>query len=89
MLKEGRQKAKGKVKAVRKSLLTTITEHGGPMSPEELFEGAGFASAFRKANFDQSIVDEFYDELRKLMLVTPGIRSTHPDPGTVLLEPML
>ncbi len=80
-------KEKGKVKTVRKSLLATITKHGQPMSPEALFEEAGFAAAFRKADFDQSVVDDFYDELRGLMLATPGIRrSEHPDANTVLLE---
>lgn len=67
-------------------LLDVLIEQNRPVTPDELFQAAGFNALFRKKEYDQSVVDDFYAQLRKLMHTTPGIREIRPDPNTVLLE---
>jgi type I restriction enzyme, S subunit len=90
VLKEAKMKSRGGSKSKRatiRPLYETLKQHGGPMAPEDLFAEAGFEAAFRKSNYDQSIVDDFYEQLHGLLRTTPGIRPVRPDEHTVLLEP--
>src|ERR1017187_1471755 len=88
--KEGKMQPEGKGRSVsRKTMLDVLSEHGGPMSPDDLFRAAGFHALFQKTKYDQSVVDQFYAELQDLLQRTPGIREVRPDENTVLLEAAL
>ncbi|HYE17360.1 MAG TPA: restriction endonuclease subunit S [Tepidisphaeraceae bacterium] len=84
--KKDDEKGSPRTANVLKPLLDTLKASGNAMAPEDLFSATGFLAAFRKSNFDHTIIDKFYDELRELMLLTPGIREQRPDQNTVLLE---
>jgi type I restriction enzyme, S subunit len=89
-VKEGKMQPEGKGRSLtRKTILDVLSEHGEPMSPDDLFRAAGFHALFRKTNYDQSVVDQFYAELQVLLQRTPGIREVRPDENTVLLEAAL
>ena len=68
---------KSKSKPERRPLLDVLNEHKKPMTPEELFRGAGYS---------EESVDSFFAELRKLTADPKKIKEERPKTGQSLLK---
>jgi hypothetical protein len=60
----------------KQSLFQVLTENGARLTPEDLFQ---------KAGFDENTVDEFYEELR-VEIQNGRIHQVRPDEAVIYLE---
>jgi type I restriction enzyme, S subunit len=67
-------------------LLEVLRKRKRPMTPEQLFRQSGYEQMFNDNECRQEIVDEFYDELQKLIGPVGPVRERRPNPRTVFLE---
>lgn len=81
-----RHMSQSRGKSARRSLLDVLREHDKPMTPEQLFLSSGYQHEFESNEYRQETVDNFYDELRRLVGPEGQVQELRPDNSTVLLQ---
>jgi len=79
-------KSRTKSQVIRRPLVEVLRQHGGVMTPEQLFRDSGYQHEFEDNESRQEIVDRFYEELRQHVGTHGPIVEKRPDRNTVLLE---
>jgi type I restriction enzyme S subunit len=80
-----RMKRKTKSTAKRRPLLDVLREQKKPMTPKQLFIISGYQKEFEDNEYDQQVVEGFYEELRHLVGPDGPIEELRPNRSRVLL----